>query len=70
MSLTTVNLLLNSILSTINAHFMTIDIKDFYLNTLMARSEYMRLKIGNLPLSVVQQCNLEAKAIRDGYVHV
>ena len=49
---------------------MTIDIKDFYLNTLMARSEYMRLKLGDLPVSVVQQCNLEAKAIRDGYVHV
>ena len=49
---------------------MTIDIKDFYLNTLMARSEYMRLKLRDLPVSVVQQCNLEAKAIRDGYVHV
>ena len=31
--LTTVKLLLNSIVSKINAHFMTIDIKDFYLNT-------------------------------------
>ena len=56
--------------TTINAHFMTIDIKDFYLNTLMARSDYMRLKLRDLPVSVVQQCNLEAKAIRDGYVHV
>ena len=61
MSLTTVNLILNSILSTINAHFMTIDIKDFYLNTLMARSEFMRLILSNLPESVVQQYNLEAK---------
>ena len=70
MSLTTVNLLLNSILSTINAHFMTIDIKDFYLNTLMARSEYMRLKIGDLPKIVFQQYNMEAKSTWDGYVHV
>ena len=51
---TTVKLLLNSIVSTLNAKFMTIDINDFYLNTPMARSEYMRLKIGDLPKSVVQ----------------
>ena len=63
-------LLLISIVSTINAHFMTIDIKDFYLNTLMARRDYMRLKIGDLPLSVVQQYNMEAKSTWDGYVHV
>ena len=70
MSLTTVNLLLNSILSTINAHFMTIDIKDFYLNTPMARSEYLSLKLSNLPKSVVQQYKLKAKSTRDGFVHV
>ena len=39
----TVKLLLNSIISTPNAKFMTMDNKDFYLNTLMARyhHEYM-----------------------------
>ncbi len=37
----TVKLLLNSIISTPNAKFMTMDIKDFYLNTPMARYEYM-----------------------------
>ncbi len=41
--LLTVKLLLNSIISTENACFMTMDIKDFYLNTPMARYEYMRL---------------------------
>jgi hypothetical protein len=34
--LITVKLLLNSIISTPNAKFMTMDIKDFYLNTPMA----------------------------------
>ena len=53
--LTTVKLLINSILSTLNKKFMTIDIKDFYLNTLMARSKYMRLKLSDLPKSMVQQ---------------
>ena len=54
-SLTTVELLPNSIVSTLSTHFMTIDIKGFYLNTPMAQSEYMRLKLSNLPESVVQQ---------------
>ena len=35
--LLTVKLLLNSIVSTLGAKFMTIDIKDFYLNTPMAQ---------------------------------
>ena len=35
--LLTVKLLLNSIISTLGAKFMTIDIKDFYLNTPMAQ---------------------------------
>ncbi len=41
--LLTVKLLLNSIISTPNAKFMTMDIKDFCLNTPMARYEYMQL---------------------------
>ena len=68
--LTTVKLLLNSIVSTLNAKFMTIDIKDFYSNTPMAQSEYMRLKISNLPESVVHHYNLAEKATRYGYVYV
>ena len=35
----TIKLLLNSVISTKNARFMTIDIKDFYLNTPMKRNE-------------------------------
>ena len=44
----TVKILLNSIISTPGDKLMTIDIKDFYLNTPMARYEYMRLKLCNL----------------------
>jgi hypothetical protein len=38
-----VKLLINSTISTPNTKYMTMDIKDFYLNTPMARYEYMRL---------------------------
>ena len=70
MELTTVKLLLNIIVSTHNAKFMTIDIKYFCLNTSMARSEYMRLKISDLPENVVQHYNMAEKTTRDGYVYV
>eukprot|EP00804_Cyclotella_cryptica_P029607 CCRYP_017301-RA/>CCRYP_017301-RA protein AED:0.20 eAED:0.20 QI:0/0/0/1/0.2/0.16/6/0/602 len=45
----TTKILLNSIISTQGARFMTIDIKDFYLNTPMARPEFMRLKLADIP---------------------
>ena len=49
---------------------MTIDIKDLYLNTLMERYEYMRIKLSNLPNNVIKQYNLERKVTADGWVYV
>ena len=67
--LLTVKLLLKIVVSTPNEKSMTIDVKYFYLNTTMARSKYMRLKLGNITEIVVQKYKLEAKATKDGYVH-
>ena len=39
----TIKLLLNSVISTNGAKFMTLDIKDFYLGTVLPRKEYMRI---------------------------
>ena len=44
-SLTTTKCLLNSTISTPGARFMTLDIKDFYYGTAMARYEYMKLAL-------------------------
>ncbi len=57
-NLLTVKLLINSIISTEGAKFMTMDIKDFYLNTPMAHFEYMRLRIADMPDDVIVQYNL------------
>ena len=56
--LTTIKLLINSTLSTPNAEFMTMDIKDFYLNTPMERYEYMRIPLKTIPDEIVRQYNL------------
>eukprot|EP00804_Cyclotella_cryptica_P008217 CCRYP_015150-RC/>CCRYP_015150-RC protein AED:0.40 eAED:0.40 QI:0/0/0/1/0/0/2/0/208 len=60
----TTKVLLNSVVSTVGARFMTIDIKDFYLNTPMARPEFMRLKLSDMPTNVIEH------ATEDGYVYV
>ena len=69
-NLLTVKLLLNSVVSTPNAKFMTINIKDFYLYTPMSRYEYMRLKLSDLPADFVKHYDLAAKATGYGYVYV
>ena len=42
-NLTTIKLLLNSVLSTPKAKFLTIDIKNFYLETMLKDKQYMFL---------------------------
>ena len=67
--LLTVKLLINSTISTPNAKYMTMDIKDFYLNTPMAQYEYMRLRIANMPDDVIKHYNLTNLTTPDGYVY-
>ncbi len=57
-NLITVKLLINSIILTTGAKFMTMDIKDFYLNTPTARYEYMQLKLSDMPDNVIEHYNL------------
>ena len=61
----TVKLLLNSIVWKPNAKFMSIEIKDFYLNMSIPRYEYMRLKLSDLPNNVICQYNMRGKVAKD-----
>jgi hypothetical protein len=67
--LLTVKLLLNSIVSTPHAKFMTIDIKDFYLMTPMERYEYFKMKIDLFPKDIIEEYNLQSKVNDKGFVH-
>jgi hypothetical protein len=51
----TVKLLLNSIISTNNVKFTTIDLKDFYLMTPMRRYEYFRMKLDLFPNNIIEE---------------
>ena len=56
--LATVKTLINSVISTPKARFMTMDIKDFYLNTQLPRPEFMRIPVDIIPQDIYEQYNL------------
>jgi hypothetical protein len=46
-----------------------LDVKDFYLNTLMERYKYMHLKLSNIPKEILIKYKLHEIATSDGYVY-
>ena len=57
----------NSIISTVDARFVTMDIKDFYLNDPMEWYEYMRIPIKDILQCIMEQYQL-ADIAHDGQV--
>jgi hypothetical protein len=66
----TVKLHLNSVISTKNPCYCTINLKDFYLNTPMDRPEYMHMKISDLPPNFVKAYNLINLATNEDTIYV
>ena len=67
--LTTIKLLLNSVISSIWAKFMTTDVKNFYLNTPMEEPEYMKIPFRLIP----NEINVDHKVSKfehAGYLYV
>jgi hypothetical protein len=67
--LTTAKLLLNSVVSTDGAKFLGIDIKDFYLNTVLDDYQYMRIPAAYVPQAIRDQYNLH-NLIINGYIYL
>jgi hypothetical protein len=67
--LTTGKLLFNSVLSTPDTRFMTMDIKDFYLNTPMDRYEYTMIPVSLIPKAIFDQYKL-GPLVHNGHVYV
>eukprot|EP00957_Ditylum_brightwellii_P166771 12694212-Ditylum_brightwellii.AAC.1 len=62
-------ILFNGIISAKNARFCTIDTKIFYLNTPMARYEYMKIPLNLIPGKIIQQYEFKNIEI-NGHVYV
>ena len=69
-NLTLFKIMLNSVISTQGARFMTLDIKIFYLNTPMERYEYVRIKLDDVPEEIIQQYLLQDKVDSEGYIFI
>ena len=67
--LTTTKCLFNSVISTENGKFMTIDLKDFYLGTPMAQYEYIRIPCSVIPTEIMDAYNLHG-LVHNGAVYV
>jgi hypothetical protein len=66
---TLVKVLLNRIISKENTQCIILDAKDFYLNTLMKRFKYMRLKLNNISEEIITEYKLREMVTEDGYVY-
>lgn len=54
----TVKLLINSVISTQGARFMSLDISNFYLMAPMTRYEYVRMNLQDFPEEIIAEYNL------------
>ena len=55
-SLNLVKLIMNIVLWRSNARFFCFDLKDFYLQTPMEQSEYLRIKLLDIPQEFIVLC--------------
>ena len=69
-SLTTSKIHWNSTISTPGAKYMCADVKNFYLNTPMARYEYMRMHISLIPDEIIEEYKLLEKVDDKGFVYM
>jgi hypothetical protein len=65
--LTIAKILINSVISTLGAKFLVIDIKKIYLNTLLGRFEYTVINLSSLPQETIDKYNL-MELTQDGKV--
>jgi hypothetical protein len=67
--ITTLTFLINITLSTTDAAMLMMDIKHYYLGTLLPRYEYMHMLLSRFPEEIVNKYNLTALAV-DGWVYI
>jgi hypothetical protein len=67
--LTTAKNIINSVISTLGAKFLVIDINNFYLNTPLGKFEYMVINLSSLPQETIDKYDL-IKLAHDGNVYI
>ncbi len=68
-SLELIKLMLNSVISRKGARFACIDLKNFYLNTLMEGPEYVHIKTTDIPEEFILEYGLAGKDDINGWIY-
>ena len=63
-------MLFNSVISTKDTRFMTMDISKFYLMTPLHRPEFIRVKLNDIPNEVINKYKLREKATKNGSIDI
>jgi hypothetical protein len=63
-------MLFNSVISTKGTRFMTMNISNFYLMTPLHQSEFIQMKLSNIPDEVIEEYKLREKATLDGSIYI
>jgi hypothetical protein len=63
-------MLFNSINSTKDARFVTMDISNIYLMTPLHCPEFIRMKLSDIPDEVIEECKLREKATKNGSIYI
>ena len=61
-------ILFNSVISTKDASFMTIDISNFYLNSPLPCQEFVKIKLSDIPKEIIVEYKLRDKVTPNGFV--
>lgn len=67
--LSTTEMLWNSVISTDDARYLCLDIKNFYLGTPMDRFEYMKMPLDIFPPAIIEQYQL-LDHIKNGFIYL
>ena len=68
--LVTFKMHINSTLSRPKRKYCSFDVKNFYLNTPMERSEYMKIPLSHIPDEIITEYSLKNKVHRDGAIYI
>jgi hypothetical protein len=63
-------MLMNSVISTKGARFMTMDISNFYLMTPLKRPEYIKINITDIPEEIIKEYKLKDKVTKNGCIYI
>ena len=63
-------MLFNSVISTKDTRFMTMDISKFYLMTPLHHPEFIRVKLNDIPNEVINKYKLREKATKNGSIYI